>query len=211
MIMSLSGLLSALITDLIGYFGSTAHFPTQLLGLVFGVIVMTALWVSGASRRIFGGTLAIIVITAAYWAAFVTTAEVELKLPWESWSMGSQPTVSPVSLFAGGLVGSLLVLGAIFLAVPLRERKGKLQLTCLFWPLLGGLLGVIGWDLGPLLGTLFWHLIHGLGFTSPADTPATIRYGDTQHFYSLFLVWQTGMGLSLGIMLDKFLQRSGQR
>lgn len=205
--MSLSGLLSAFVTALIVYLASAADFPPQLLGIVFGVIITTALWLSGASRRIFGGTLAIIVITAAYWAAFVTAAAVELKLPWKSWSMGSPPTVSPVSLFAGGLVGSLLVLGAVSLAVPLRDKNGKLPLACLLWPLLGGLLGVIGWNLGTLLGILFWHVIHGLGLGSPGDT----GYTDAPRVYSLYVFWQTGMGLALGLMLDRFLQRPEPR
>lgn len=205
LIFSLAGLLSALATaSLVGPFGKSG----ELLGGVFAVIITTSLWVSGASRRIFGGTLAIIVITAAYSAAVVTAGEVELGLPWKTWSMGSPPGDSPVSLFAGGIVGSLLVLGAVFLAVPLRERDGKLQLACLLWPVLGGLLGVIGWALGPYLGIATWYIIHSLGLRSFSDTSATIGYGDGQRFYSLYVVWQTGMGLALGFMLDQFLQRS---
>lgn len=198
------GLLSALATaSLAGPFGKGGEF----LGVVFALIITISLWTSGASRRIFGSTLGIIVITAAYWAALITAQAVEFNLPWKSWSMGSQSNVSPISLFAGGLVGALLVLGAIFLAVPMRERKRRLQLSCLLWPLLGGLLGAIGWALGPSLGILLWHFIHGLGLGSPGDT----TYTEAPRAYSLYVVWQTGMGLALGLMLDQFLQRSERR
>lgn len=204
LIFSLAGLISALITTSLIYpFGKRGEF----LGIIFAVIITIALWASGASRRIFGGTLAILGITAAYWVALVTAQGVELNLPWKSWSMGQQPGVSPVSLFAGGAVGSLLVLGAVFLAVPLRDKEGRLQLECVLWPLLGGLLGVIGWALGPSLGTLIWSAVHALGLGSPGDT----RFSDAPRLYSLYTVWQTGMGLALGLMLDQFTQRSERR
>jgi hypothetical protein len=129
--------------------------------------------------------------TVAFYASLMLTAAIELHLAWKDWGIGSPPSVSPVSLFAGGMAGGFLVIGgALFLAGP-KTRLGSLTRRALRWSVLGGILAPMGWALGPWVAS---------GHPGPAAPIAP--FGNTpNNQYALYVVWQTGIAFALGIAL----------
>lgn len=97
------------------------------------------------------------------------------------------------------MLGAFLVLGAVSL---LKSEIGwrRRAFNCLCWAPVGGVLGIVGWALGPTLGMALWSVAHTMGFTPPDETFQNAR-GDTSHMYSLWVVWQTGVGFLLGLVL----------
>jgi hypothetical protein len=71
----------------------------------------------------------------------------------------------------------------------------------------GGILGVIGWALGPSLGMAIWYGAHGLGLTAPDETSRN-SLGQHSDVFALNVVWQTGMALVLAIMLWPYRAKS---
>jgi len=66
------------------------------------------------------------------------------------------------------------------------------------WSTVGGVLGVLGWATGPTLGAAFADIVeksHFLSYPGYAE--------DTPYYFSLYLVWQTGMGAVIGILFAR--------
>jgi hypothetical protein len=75
-----------------------------------------------------------------------------------------------------------------------------------FWSILVGALSPIAWELGPSLGMWLWSGLHAAGITSPTNTfsnalSGETGYGPPSRLYALFVVWQTALGLALGVAL----------
>lgn len=206
LILSLAGFLSGIVTASLQIpFGRHGGF----LGVVFGVVLTTFLWISATSRSLWRAACFTAVSTAAYWASLGITAETELHLPSATWSMGAAPTVSPVSLFIGGAVGSLLVLAAaamLFARLSLSESL----ITALACSPSGGIAAVMGWLLGPSLGIAIWIALRAAHLTSPTDTLRG-ALGETSHLFSLWTVWQTGIGFVAGVLITRGNQPLGRR
>ncbi len=69
--------------------------------------------------------------------------------------------------------------------------------------MLGGVLGIIGWELGPTFGMALWSAADTLHVTAPTET-ALNAVGETSHRYSLFMIWQVGMAFVLVVVLRRF-------
>lgn len=112
-----------------------------------------------------------------------------------------QGQLDPAFPFGPGFVGAFLVLAAGLFAISSRNQSSKrLLLKALIGALVGGVLGVVGYVLGPSLGLVLWKLMRAPGgpMSSAASQNALAR-GDTD-FYSLYVVWQTGVALLLGLL-----------
>jgi len=181
-------------------------------GVVFGLFLAGCLALSKILDNLWRAVRLIAVATAAYFFSTLTAFAVQLCFPeivprGEQWSMGTREPASAVALFVGGLVGGFLVFGeVIFLFCP-EISKGLLARKAFQWALLGGILGVAGWALRSSVGAATWNLFHVLGLTPSGEASARewfgdrYDYGETSRMYSLYVVWQTGVAIAVGIML----------
>ena len=90
-------------------------------------------------------------------------------------SHGTIEARAPVLAFViGGAVGGFVVVLAALGFFSVANRPSRTLVKALQWSIAGGTLGAIGWALGPFLGGVD---------------------------HSMFLVWESGMGLTLGLLL----------
>jgi nitrate reductase gamma subunit len=140
--------------------------------------------------------------TGAYFVSIMVAGTVEIALDGQH-TMGQPPSTSPLSLFAGGSVGSFLVLGGVLLLVHRDGRPRALALKVLVSSAICGFLSVIGWALGPSLGMYLWSALHALGRTPPDEAFQNALHSDVSHQLSLFVIWQTGTASLLGFILRR--------
>jgi hypothetical protein len=202
-----AGLISALITICLNYpiryfaalLNSRWGLGSILLpGAMFGLVFSGCLAFRGYLRNPWKS----IVIGAAFGLSYYLSMWIAINV--ELYSPFGRPgnevgLVSNSAMFAGGLVGAFLVVGAVSV-LNSRIAWERRVLKGIYWSPVGGILGVIGWTLGPYLGMVIWSVVHALGLTAPTETFQNAR-GETSHMYSLWIVWQTGIGLVLGLVL----------
>lgn len=189
-LMSLMGLGSGVITLPVA--GGLGGFV--LLGLPFAAAMTWSLAVTGIVREVRKGMFVLIGISAAFYASLWLTVFVELSLPGKNWGgMGNSPNVSLVSLFAGGMTGGFLVMATVFLIAYPEMHQSRRIFKALGWSVIPGVLTMIGWSLGST-GLLVPRQHSGEG-------------NDTANWYSLTILWQSGMGLLLGLLLRSSQER----
>ena len=49
-----------------------------------------------------------------------------------------------------------------------------------------------------------WHVMHSVGLTDPEETAQNALLYNTSRSFSLFVVWQTGMGFILASALRRY-------
>jgi hypothetical protein len=193
-----AGLLAALIS-ICGAYPLGRHGLHFFPGAAFGAIISGCF----ALRRYLRDVWKAIAITAtstfAYYASMQTAAGVELYSPF-ALREREDATVSAAALFAGGLVGAFLVLCAVSLLLDSETAWRHRVLKSVYWSPVGGVLGIVGW-VGPSLGMALWSVFHSMGLTVPGETFQNALYGQTSHVYSLWVVWQIGLGFVLGLVL----------
>jgi hypothetical protein len=193
-LMSLMGLGSGVITlPVAAGLGGFA-----ILGLPFAAVVTCSLAITGIVREVWKGMFVLIAISATFYASLWLTVFVELSLPWKSWGdMGASPNVSPVSLFVGGMTGGFLVMATVFLVAYPEIHQSRRILKALGWSFIPGALTVTGWYLGSTrLLAPRQHLGEG---------------NQTANWCSLLVLWQSGMGLLLGVLLRSSQERFAAR
>jgi hypothetical protein len=204
-----AGLISALITICLNY--PIRHFAALLNnrwglgfillpGAMFGLVFSSCLAFRGYLRSLWKATVIGAAFGSTYYLSMWIAFNVELYSPFGS-SGNEVESVSNSAMFAGGLVGAFLVIGGVSVLLNSRIAWGRRVLKGIYWSPVGGILGVLGWTLGPFLGMVIWSVVHPLGLTAPTETFQNAR-GETSHMYSLWIVWQTGIGLALGLVLD---------
>lgn len=188
-LLSFAGFVSGLATILILWFWTIA-FP----GLVFGLVVAA-----------FFGKLRIFTERQAGWfiAVSALTHIISFCLV-NRLALSNPDDASLLEFIAGGVLGGFLVVGAFPLILDKRTKRRAAIISAIPWSIggavLGGALAVIGVLLGPSLGSGIFdtlqalHLLpfHGNGWL-PSD------------WYSLYLVWQTGIASVLGIIAHRYL------
>lgn len=167
-----------------------------LLGGLFGAVVACSLAINGMLGEIWKAACLVALTMAARYISFIVAAEAEMHV-WGNWSMASSPTVSPYSLFVGGFAGGCMVLTGTLLLIRPGIGLRAVARRALYWSLLGGVLGVVGWALGPSLGTL----LVPQDYSSQYAQKATPFENTPEHSYALSVVWQTGMAFALGMNL----------
>jgi hypothetical protein len=206
-LLPLAGLLSGLLTSLLLLPNGDAPFA----GIFFGLSLAGALALSGILDSISKGVGLTVVTTVAYWCADFVAFAVQLHFRQivpvaERWDMGTSEPGSAGALFVGGLVGGLIVFGALVLLFRPGVSKGALAVNCLFGALLGGGLAVSGWALRSSVGAGVWRLFHAFHLThSWEQSPrqwfhGEYDYGESSRMYSLFVVWQTGVAAAAGFV-----------
>jgi len=177
-----------------------------ILGGPFGAMAGVSLFTYRVLRGFKGFLNAILLVALSSCTFFISHhlavyVELALKKPFD---MGQFPSNSPISMFTGGFVGGLLLLGGAFLLVYPRSGfvTGMTTVKGLFASVFCGILGIAGWALGPYLGIHVWSLLDTLSLTPSTETFQNMLRSDISREYSLFVVWQTCTALLLGFILQ---------
>ena len=171
-----AGLGSALLSMTIT---SVHNFELLFVGFVFGIVLAGYFVVYEGYRnwaKVIGFVCA---CTAAYAAAVFFAFWLETNFPDDGFSMSSAKLDIPMSVFFGaGFVGAVIVFSAGVFLFGSRNVGWKSLVKVLLWSIAGGVLGVVG---------------------GVADG---IRTDGTYHqMLLLFLVWQPGAAVLLGLLL----------
>jgi hypothetical protein len=169
------------------------------IGNIFGLVISVYAWVVLRQRSVMRAVGFVLSCTAAYVLAFFST--LFLGAGHLSQRGGGAVADSPAWVFfVGGAIGAVVVLVAALLLY--SNEHGAAQMVSLVagGSLVGGILGVVGWAFGPsVLGRSMLSLID-------PGSPSLRPYANQDVFYefSLYLVWQTGMGAVLGVLFSRF-------
>jgi hypothetical protein len=168
---------------------------------IFGAPLGITLAVSLAARGLvcgFGGfckAISLVMLsTLAYFVAFWVAGRLELVFL----SSERPPFNYPLSMFRRGLSCARRCISAGLSEGDIRNLGYKV----LFCSVLCGILGIVGWDLGPYFGIYFWPVLRDLGLTPTDETFQNALYGDESHYFSLYVIWQTGTAAALGFVLQ---------
>lgn len=205
LVLTVAGLISGLLTGAISYANSSGVFHFQWYsGVLFAVVISGCLATFGLLSDAYKVVRLFALTSLAYPFSFVASfgSEATIGLPF---SLLTQRAAHPstLAIFVGGLAGGSLILVEVFYQLGLGIRKSDLVQRALTWSLLGGVIGVLGWELGSTLGKGLWSIGRTANLIASSENyPRTIE--DSSHMLSLFVVWQTGMGFVLGLVLWRY-------
>jgi hypothetical protein len=176
LLLALAGLGSALFTVIVA---SAGYLQRISVGLNFGIaLAVYFVWYEGYRRwkKMLGFIFA---CAAAFPAASAAGFPLLIVFPMHA-SMSSDRLDFPIPIFfAAGCIGAFIVLAAGSFLLGPRRFTWKFLGTLSLWSLGGGFLGVIG---------------------TPTDVISTHGYN---HMFLLFLVWQPGVAILLGLLLGR--------
>ena len=198
-VLLVAGLLSS-VASIASY--SAGPYSWVLPGFLFGLFASGALVLTKAVNGIRRAAGLTAITTITYPLSILVSAGIQL-LFWRNSSMDDRPDLSSITLFAGGFVGAFVVIAVTQWLVASKSRKRSTLVRSLWWSLSGGILGVVGWNLGSSLGMSLWTIAHDLHLTARDEGLLNALHGDTSHQFSLWLVWQTGIGMVSGLALQK--------
>lgn len=113
-------------------------------------------------------------------------------------TLGALPTSNAIAFFPAGFVGAFVLFSTALSLLP----KMTARLACaraLPWAVAGGLLGVIGWALGPSLGRFLWFTLNRWHVTHSLQSFEHAQIDFEPQCYSLYLVWQVAVAFLLGV------------
>jgi MFS family permease len=194
----IAGILTLAIPSLIDRLGIPIGALTGIfIGDIFGAVNSLYLCVVLRKRSVWGSLGLILGSTVAYIVAMFTTFFAAGSVGFSQADQeGSTLGSAPILAFAiGGAVGAFLVLFAALTFFSDHRKLSRIFISSLKWSALGGVLGALGWAAGPLLGELILDVV-GRKILSPSVKD------DSGYYYSIYLVWQAGMGLALGLVFS---------
>lgn len=113
-------------------------------------------------------------------------------------SLGALATSNAIAFFLAGFVGAFILFSAALSLLP----KMTTRVACarsLPWAAAGGLLGVIGWALGPSLGRFLWFTLNRWHVAHSLESFERAQIDFEPQCYSLYLVWQIAVAFLLGV------------
>ena len=202
------GLISALITSCASY--PLGHFAvsqnnrlvdfSQIFfpGTVFGVLVSACFALRGYLRELWKAITLTLASAVAYCLSVWAAVGISLH-PFGLVPPDRIGDVTDLALVCGGLTGGFCTICAVSLLFNSTHTWQRRILKALCWTSVGALLAVVGWALGP--GIALWQIIHSMNLTPPTETVRNAQ-GDQSHMFSLWAIWQAGMGLVLGLVVN---------
>jgi hypothetical protein len=174
-----------------------------LPGTLFGVSLSLCLWGRNMLRSVWKTLIIVAGSSIVLFCSALAGAGIEYFSPWSPIRDPGKgfSELSAAALFVGGTIGAFLLLTTVLLLVGSRIPLARVLFRALCWSPVGGLLGVVGWNLGPSLGAVLWSLQHTLGLSGSNDGLDAALAQGRAGVDSLLLVWQTGMGLLIGLLL----------
>ena len=178
-----------------------------LPGTLFGVSLSLRLWLRKIQRSFWKTVIIVAASSMALFSSVLAGGGIEYFSPLSPVHDPGKgfSEVSAVALFVGGTMGAFLFLAPILLLARSEVPWTSALLRALCWSPVGGVLGIIGWNLGPWLGAFLWPMQDALGVTVSNDRFAYALAQGRAGINSLLLVWQTGVGLLLGFAVNQLL------
>jgi len=116
-----------------------------------------------------------------------------------SYPIGGRLEVHSILLFPAGFVGAFVLFSTVlFFLFPTMKAK-RVFLKAIPWSAAGGLLAVIAWTLGPSLGRFLWFTLNQWHMAQSGQAVERAQIDLALQFYSLYIVWQIGIAVLLGI------------
>lgn len=162
-------------------------------GALFGAVIAIALQKIGVFDQRQAGWF-IAVSTLAYYLCLALVLKVGVFTP-------NADSHSSTPLILAGCVGGLLVVSGALLLLRPAPRIHVILVGASCGAACGALLSAVGLALAPSLGLVVSKLLYNLPLHLSHESDPLNRYS-LQSFYALSLVWQTGMGFVLGLMLS---------
>lgn len=188
-LLGLAGLLSAAVT--IAFFEITQFVAGALLGALAAICLQ--------KLRILNDRQAgwlVAVSTIAYSLSFVLVFWLEAGAPTPLVYGPNPDRGSPVALLLGGALGALVLVGGTLWLVRWKLSSDAISAWAVCGAGLGAFMAFVGWSLGPSLGNAVMDLL----YATPLPTSNAPEY---QTWYALFIVWETALGLFLGLILGR--------
>jgi len=200
--LTLAGILSGLLTiaapRILALVGLSDAF--SFIGGVFGLVVAGYFWVFRGIRSI-SAVLGFVLISAlAFYAAIMVTRFIPYHLTFLDFSGGKNDEIRTDLFFTSGCLGAIIVFVAFFVFLLPERKPDRLLFKSISLSLFGGVLGVSGWVLGPTFGKALWFVFKTLHLGEPAQSAHPHPSGDEEYFYSLFVVWQSGIAFVMGVL-----------
>ena len=135
---------------------------------------------SGSLSSVWRALAFVVASYLAYFAAFLAASSL-----WMQWPGSLMMT----ALLPGGFLGAAILYMASYFLFSSHQENRRFFANMILCSVAGSLLAVLGWALGPLVGTVVWYVLDA--------SPVTPDSG-TASFYSLYVSWQAGMAVLLG-------------
>lgn len=173
---------------------------------IFGAVISVYFWAYAGLRSVSKAIGLVVASTFAYFVAWLSGIFAGMFL---SSAMGFQMNTESAELGAGmvaplliaGAIGAFLVIVAVLRLYSEDTWHGVLS-RALPWSLVGGVLALLGWGMGPSLGGGIWSTLDSLGLSDFGREMLT-HDATPLNYFSLHIVWQIGMGVALGVVLSE--------
>ena len=172
-----SGLLTCVVPVVLNVLGLN---PFVFTGAIFGAVISAHFWRFRGMRsgwRVLGF---VATSTAAYPIAVNATISTPVHLAALNFSGHGAGDIDSSQFLTGGILGAAILFAGFFFFLAPVTRWPRFLAKAFCFTAFGGFLGVFGWALG--------------GFISRDQ-------GNNWNFYSLYVVWQAGIALLLGLLL----------
>jgi hypothetical protein len=179
----ISGLLTCVLPVVLNVLGLN---PIAFTGAIFGAVVSAHFWWFRGIRsgwRVLGF---VAISTAAYPIAVNATITNPIRLASLNFSGNGAGDIDSSQFLTGGILGAATLFTGFFFFLAPFTRWPRFLAKAFCFTVIGGFLGVFGWALG--------------GFLSVSLRGVQNQSNDW-NFYSLYVVWQAGIALLLGLLL----------
>lgn len=184
-------------------FGSASQNLALFVGAIFGLVLVAYWSIFRGFRSVWRSVGFVAASTVAYASALVAGIKTPISLNFLVPLVRDNLSRELAICLTGGIVGGAILFVAVPVLLPNRTRWRVPALHALGFPFLSGVLGMIGWLLGPSLGTIFWHLLKLIHLAEQYQYHQAQPSGGSSNYYSLFLVWQSGTAILIGFFLSK--------
>jgi hypothetical protein len=210
--LTLAGLLSSLLT--VWSLRSLGIYDMFGVGMIFGIVLACCFCLCFGVRSPWKLGGFVITSVVAYPVALFSIGPAPfgfLALPFTypavfivkalGLSHARQGQIYPATLFGPGVVGAVLVLAAgLFAISSQKQSSARIMLKAFIGALVAGVLGAVGYASGQSLGLILWKVIHAPGGPVSYNTYQTALASGDPNFYSMYVMWQMGVALVLGLL-----------
>jgi hypothetical protein len=194
---SIAGLASCIFPRL---FFFAPDLNQYLLGAVFGLLLVLFLRIFQGRRSFFHSFAFVVSSAVAYMAAWHAASFADGRwLPIYLPLLDVSPT-DAVLMIAGGSAGAFVLFPAFYFLFAQWKSWDEFLTKLLLAVTTSVILGVLGWALWASVGTSAWRLLWTFHLGNPSEATVHSAPKDTAQFFSLYIVWQAGFALLLGVL-----------
>lgn len=184
------------------------HFFVSLVPALFGALVWLGLWEFWGMAPVRKGAIFVGASVVAVSISHVLGAMALFASGAYAFDARHEP--NSIVFFPAGFAGAYLLFFAVLkLIFPAMSSRMAFK-RALPWAAAGGVLGVLGWALGPSLGKFLWFTLNRWHLAHSQETFQHAQIDFEPQCYSLYFVWQTAVSFLIGVACWREAQRPGQ-